>query len=260
MSDSEDNFVEQPQYDQEFEEDLKKKEKKEHKLKEKRSKRKSSKLEKLEEKYQDFRAEDHIRSYTSYCPQTVGFVYSVIMWETYFVVPFWLCAAGIMSLVFKIFNAAPIFSALCICLGTYFLYELAVGPELQKRLGKRPKSTMDVKSQSESEHYENAVKTLTNLYTHYLRAAKVLNQQKAQNSFIYMSQSIASLAILAFIGANVQTQSLVFIVMGIVAVVPGFVGRFLKTDDPNDTTYQCIVKTLRKFSEKREKKETKENK
>ncbi len=253
MSDSEDN-----KYIHESEEELKKREKKELKLKEKRSKGKNSKLEKLEEKYQEFRAEDHVRSYTSYCPKAVGFVYSVVMWETYFVLPFWLCVAGVTSLVFKIFNAAPIFSALCICLGAYFLYELAVGPELQERLGRRPKSTMDVKSQDESEHYENAVKTLTNLYTHYLRAAKVLSQQKAQNSFIYMSQSIASLAILAFIGANVQTQSLVFIVMGFVAVVPGFVGRFLKTDDPNDTTYQCIVKTLRRFSEKREKKETKE--
>lgn len=222
--------------------------KNEMKIKEKREKKKVSKLEKLEEKYQDFRAEDQVRSYTSYCPQAVGFIYSVIMWQTYFVLPFWLCIAGVTSLLFKVFNAAPFFSALCMCIGAYFIYELVVGPELQEKLGRRPKSTMDVKSQDSSETYEAAVKSLTNLYTHYLRASKLLSQQKAQNNFIYVSQSVASLAILAFIGANVQTQSLVFIVMGFVAVVPGFVARFLKTDDPNDTTYQCIVKTLRRFS------------
>lgn len=261
MSDIEDQIVEHPEFDQETEEEsTKKKDKKEKKIKEKREKKKSSKLERLEEKYQDFRAEDHVRSYTSYCPQVVGFIYSVIMWETYFVFPFWLCTAGIVSLIFKIFNAAPIFSALCICIGAYFVYELIVGPELQERLGKRPKSTMDTKSQNESEYYESAVKSLTNLYTHYLRISKVLSQQKAQNNFLYLSQSVASLAILAFIGTNIQTQSLVFIIMGFVAVVPGFVARFLKTDDPNDTTYQCIVKTLRKFSGNKEKEKEKEKK
>ena len=228
-------------------------------VKGKRSRRMEAKLGALEDKCQDFRAEEHVRSYTSYCPQLVGFVYSVIMWETYFVFPFWLCVVACVSLVFKVFNAAPFFSALCICLGTYFLYELLAGPELQEKLGTRPKSkAAQGLDQQAAEDYENAVKTLTGLYTQYLRASKVLAQQKAQNSFLYVSQSITSLVILAFVGANVQMQSLVFMVLGFVAVVPGFVGRFLKTDDPNDTTYQRIVKTLRRFSEKREVKEVKE--
>lgn len=221
-------------------------------VKEKREKNQKKFTEKVQDKYHDFRAEERVRSYTSYCPQVVGFVYSVVMWRSYFVVPFWMCVVGFVSLIFKLFDAAPLFSALFICVGVYYVFEMAAGTEVAEKLGKKPKSKMDTKSQDESEYYECAVRSLTNMYMTYLRAAKRLSQQRAQNNFVYMTQSIMSLGVLTFIGLNIQTKSLVFIVMGFVAVVPGFVNNFLATDDPNDSTYQCIVKTLRRFSSKKD--------